>query len=119
MTAVERIVEYETADPEAELETLDPSKKPPAEWPEEGEIKFDRLSLRYCPDPNTDSVLKDLEFHILPKEKVGVKFTQTFVIIQFLSHNKFLFLDCRKNRSRQVIFDQRIVSFVVQRWCVC
>lgn len=72
MTAVERVVEYETVDPEDELETTDLSKKPPAEWPENGEIKFDRVSLRYFPDPKTDLVLKDLEFHIMPKEKVGV-----------------------------------------------
>lgn len=72
MTAVERVVEYETVDPESELETLNPSKKPPAEWPENGEIKFDRVSLRYFPDPGTDLVLKDLEFHIMPMEKVGV-----------------------------------------------
>ncbi|KAG4069579.1 hypothetical protein HA402_006945 [Bradysia odoriphaga] len=72
MTAVERVVEYESVDPEPALETTDSSKKPPAEWPENGEVKFDRLSLRYFPDPSTDLVLKDLEFHIMPKEKVGI-----------------------------------------------
>ncbi|KAJ6635777.1 putative multidrug resistance-associated protein lethal [Pseudolycoriella hygida] len=72
MTAVERVVEYETVDPEDELESTDTSKKPPPEWPEEGDIKFDRVSLRYFPDPQADLVLKDLEFHIMPKEKVGI-----------------------------------------------
>lgn len=73
MTAVERVVEYESVDPEDELEAVDPSKKPPLEWPEDGDVKFDRVSLRYFPDPNSDLVLKDLEFHIMPKEKVGVR----------------------------------------------
>lgn len=80
MTAVERVVEYENADPEAELETLDPKKKPPAEWPEKGEIKFDRVSLRYFPDPDTKLVLKDLELHVTPREKVGVKFRFQFSV---------------------------------------
>lgn len=74
MTAVERVVEYESVDPEPALETIDSSKKPPPQWPEEGEVKFDRVSLRYFPDPNTELVLKDLEFHIMPREKVGVRF---------------------------------------------
>ncbi len=81
MTSVERVVEYETVDPEAELETFDSSKKPPAEWPEDGEIKFDRVSLRYFPDPETELVLKDLEFHIMPKEKVGVNFDSHFAFV--------------------------------------
>lgn len=71
MTAVERIIEYETVDPEPELEST-PDKKPPVTWPEEGNITFDKLSLRYFPDPNSETVLKELEFDIKAKEKVGI-----------------------------------------------
>lgn len=71
MTSVERLIEYQTVDPEAELEAP-PEKKPPKEWPEEGRITFENVSLRYFPDESTDRVLKDLEFDILPKEKVGI-----------------------------------------------
>uniref|UniRef100_A0A1Q3F1A4 Putative abc transporter c family member 3 n=2 Tax=Culex tarsalis TaxID=7177 RepID=A0A1Q3F1A4_CULTA len=71
MTSVERVVEYETVDPEPALEA-DDGKKPPKEWPQEGGVKFDKLSLRYQPDPDTDRVLKGLEFEIQPREKVGI-----------------------------------------------
>ncbi|KAL5274290.1 ABCC4 family protein [Megaselia abdita] len=71
MTSVERVVEYDTIEPEGELDST-PEKKPPQEWPENGLVKFDHLSLRYFPDPNSDKVLKDLNFTILPKEKVGI-----------------------------------------------
>lgn len=69
MTAVERVVEYETVDPEDDLEGSG-YRKPPPEWPQEGAIIFDKLSMRYFPDPTADLVLKDLDFDILPMEKV-------------------------------------------------
>ncbi|KAH8324273.1 hypothetical protein KR074_002950, partial [Drosophila pseudoananassae] len=71
MTAVERVVEYEEIEPEGDLEALD-DKKPPKSWPEEGNIIFDELSLRYVPDPKADNVLKALNFEIKPQEKVGI-----------------------------------------------
>lgn len=71
MTAVERVVEYETVDPEDELEST-PANKPPKGWPENGAISFDKLSLRYFPDPTSELVLKDLDFDILPSEKIGI-----------------------------------------------
>lgn len=71
MTAVERVVEYETVDPEDELESS-PANKPPKTWPELGAISFDKLSLRYFPDPTSELVLKDLDFDILPSEKIGI-----------------------------------------------
>ncbi|XP_058458133.1 probable multidrug resistance-associated protein lethal(2)03659 [Malaya genurostris] len=71
MTSVERVVEYDTVDPEPALEA-EGDKKPPKEWPQEGRVKFDKLSLRYHPDPGTDYVLKELEFEIQPCEKVGI-----------------------------------------------
>ncbi|KAL5284865.1 ABCC4.2 family protein [Megaselia abdita] len=71
MTSVERITEYDTIDPEGDLDST-PDKKPPKEWPEDGLVKFDHLSLRYFPDPKSEKVLKNLTFTILPKEKVGI-----------------------------------------------
>ncbi|XP_053689234.1 probable multidrug resistance-associated protein lethal(2)03659 [Sabethes cyaneus] len=71
MTAVERVVEYDTVDPEPALEA-EGDKKPPKEWPQKGQVKFEKLSLRYNPDPKTDRVLKELEFEIEPCEKVGI-----------------------------------------------
>ncbi|CAM6031929.1 unnamed protein product, partial [Sphagnum compactum] len=70
-TSVERVVEYETVDPEPELESA-PDKKPPQTWPEKGNIVFDKLSLKYFPDPDAEKVLHNLEFEIQPQEKVGI-----------------------------------------------
>lgn len=71
MTAVERVVEYETVDPESELEAT-PDKAPPKSWPETGAVHFQKVSLRYFPDPKSDLVLKELDFAIKPCEKVGI-----------------------------------------------
>jgi ABC-type multidrug transport system fused ATPase/permease subunit len=40
------------------------------EWPDEGEVNFEFVNLRYR--PNTEIVLKDLTFQVKPGEKVGV-----------------------------------------------
>jgi ATP-binding cassette subfamily C (CFTR/MRP) protein 4 len=71
MTSVERIIEYNDIDPEPKWES-EPDQKPPPSWPEEGRIKFDKLTMRYCPDPKSNTVLKQLDFEILPKEKIGI-----------------------------------------------
>ncbi|XP_011185639.2 probable multidrug resistance-associated protein lethal(2)03659 [Zeugodacus cucurbitae] len=71
MTCVERVVEYDQIEPEGELESR-PGKKPPKTWPEQGKIKFDKLSLRYFPDPKSERVLKSLNFEIQSCEKVGI-----------------------------------------------
>lgn len=69
MTAVERVVEYESVDPEDALEATG-DRKPPPDWPQQGAIIFDKLSMRYFPDPASELVLKELDFDILPSEKV-------------------------------------------------
>lgn len=43
-------------------------KKPPKEWPDKGQIEFNKLSLRYKTD--TPFVLKNLNIEIKPMEKV-------------------------------------------------
>ncbi|EDW89496.2 probable multidrug resistance-associated protein lethal(2)03659 [Drosophila yakuba] len=71
MTAVERVVEYENIEPEGILEAPD-DQKPPKTWPEQGEVVFKDLSLRYTPDAEAENVLKSLSFVIQPREKVGI-----------------------------------------------
>ncbi|XP_059619578.1 probable multidrug resistance-associated protein lethal(2)03659 isoform X2 [Phlebotomus argentipes] len=71
MTAVERVVEYQSVDPEGEREAFG-DKKPQESWPEEGRVIFDHLSLRYFPTMDADRVLKELEFEIKPQEKIGI-----------------------------------------------
>ncbi|KAF9405220.1 Multidrug resistance-associated protein 5, partial [Podila epigama] len=55
-------------EPEAPAEN--PSTKPDKSWPQEGQIDFDHLVLRYRKD--SPPVLKDVSFTIKPKEKVGI-----------------------------------------------
>jgi len=70
MTAVERVVEYEDLEPEGDFESK-PNKKPPKDWPEDGKIVFDDLSLKYFPDKAADYVLRSLNIAIEGCEKVG------------------------------------------------
>lgn len=69
MTCVERVVEYANQPSEGALET-DPKYKPSVNWPENGAVKFDQLSLRYS--ENSEPILKDLVFEIKPMEKIGI-----------------------------------------------
>uniref|UniRef100_A0A182V3W3 Uncharacterized protein n=1 Tax=Anopheles merus TaxID=30066 RepID=A0A182V3W3_ANOME len=71
MTSVERVVEYDNVDPEPALEAP-ADKKPPKEWPQEGRIRFEKVTLRYSPDTDSDLVLRDLQFEIEPREKIGI-----------------------------------------------
>ncbi|EDW89980.1 probable multidrug resistance-associated protein lethal(2)03659 [Drosophila yakuba] len=71
MTSVERVIEYRNLETEGVFES-EGDKKPPKEWPQEGLISAEQLSLRYSPDPKTDRVLKSLTFIIKPREKIGV-----------------------------------------------
>ncbi|XP_065085907.1 ATP-binding cassette sub-family C member 4-like [Ochlerotatus camptorhynchus] len=70
MTSVERVVEYAEVESEPPLETVDPQKKPAADWPSKGSIEFEYFSLRYSQD--SDLVLKDLHLVIEAREKVGI-----------------------------------------------
>ncbi|OAX31090.1 P-loop containing nucleoside triphosphate hydrolase protein [Rhizopogon vinicolor AM-OR11-026] len=67
MVALERIKEYSELQREP-AEYIEP--RPPASWPEHGVIKCENLVIRYAPElPN---VLHNLNFEILPGEKVGI-----------------------------------------------
>uniref|UniRef100_A0A1A9X4D6 Multidrug resistance-associated protein lethal(2)03659 n=1 Tax=Glossina brevipalpis TaxID=37001 RepID=A0A1A9X4D6_9MUSC len=71
MTSVERVVDYGTIQPEGELETQS-DKKPSQTWPEKGHIVLENLSLRYSPEPKSETVLKSLNLEIKPGEKIGI-----------------------------------------------
>ncbi|KAH0544123.1 probable multidrug resistance-associated protein lethal(2)03659 [Cotesia glomerata] len=69
MTSVERVLEYTNIESEPALESL-PSKKPKDDWPTRGKIEFKKVYLSYSPlEP---PVLKNLNFTIEPREKIGV-----------------------------------------------
>ena len=68
MISAERIMGYSQLESEAPLETLPPQEKPPPAWPKRGEVVLEDVSFRYSPD--LPLVLKSLNFHIKPSEKV-------------------------------------------------
>lgn len=66
MTTVERIQEYVDLVPEKD----DQTRKIPKFWPEQGKIQFKNVFLRYS--KNDQEVLKNLNFVINPREKIGI-----------------------------------------------
>lgn len=69
MNSVERIMHYVNhPDPEEPI-----GKKlvvPPSNWPAKGQVKFDKLCMRYR--PGLELVLHDLDFTVQAGEKVGI-----------------------------------------------
>lgn len=68
MTSVERILEYKDLESEGDFEIAD--KRPPSDWPQNGEIRYSHVSFTY--GGSTKPVLTDLTFKIDGGEKVGV-----------------------------------------------
>ncbi|XP_065349429.1 probable multidrug resistance-associated protein lethal(2)03659 [Cloeon dipterum] len=69
MTSVERVIEFTNLDAEPPLET-EPSKDPGKDWPRQGRVVFDELTMRYS--KNDPPVLKGISFSINSGEKIGV-----------------------------------------------
>ncbi|KAG0215811.1 hypothetical protein BGX28_008121 [Mortierella sp. GBA30] len=68
MNSVERVREYMDLpqEPPAVIE----GSRPPPGWPNDGEIEVEKLVMQYSPeDP---PVIRDVSFHIKPREKVGI-----------------------------------------------
>ncbi|VVC26205.1 Hypothetical protein CINCED_3A020489 [Cinara cedri] len=69
MTSVERVLEYTNVSREGALESL-PNKKPSLKWPMSGRIIFENFYLQY--ESDMPYVIKNLNIHIEPMEKVGI-----------------------------------------------
>ncbi|XP_033333867.2 putative multidrug resistance-associated protein lethal(2)03659 [Megalopta genalis] len=69
MTSIERVLEYSNLEEEPFLESK-PDEKPPEDWPTKGLVEFRNVKLKY--EPKGAYVLEDINFVIMPKEKVGV-----------------------------------------------
>ncbi|KAI4466022.1 atp-binding cassette sub-family c [Holotrichia oblita] len=67
LMSVERLLEYSYL-PEEKQPRI--PINPPKEWPQNGRVLFRKMGLRYSED--TPLVLKNLNFSIEPKEKVGI-----------------------------------------------
>ena len=61
---------YSRLEPEPALDTLPPNEKPPADWPDKGQITMDNVCFQYSSD--LPLVLKDLTFSVQPAEKIGI-----------------------------------------------
>ncbi|XP_067006599.2 ATP-binding cassette subfamily C member 4 [Anabrus simplex] len=68
MASVERVLEYTKLEPENALTSGE--SKPPYEWPMNGSISFEGVSLWY--NNNSPPVLKDVSFVIQAKQKIGI-----------------------------------------------
>uniref|UniRef100_A0A8C3AF08 ATP-binding cassette, sub-family C (CFTR/MRP), member 3 n=1 Tax=Cyclopterus lumpus TaxID=8103 RepID=A0A8C3AF08_CYCLU len=68
IVAVERVKEYSETKTEAPWEVED--KKPPPEWPTEGNVEFHDYSVRYR--EGLDLVLKNLTLSVKGGEKIGI-----------------------------------------------
>eukprot|EP00029_Vermamoeba_vermiformis_P010609 TRINITY_DN5616_c1_g1_i1.p1 TRINITY_DN5616_c1_g1~~TRINITY_DN5616_c1_g1_i1.p1 ORF type:complete len:1339 (+),score=376.87 TRINITY_DN5616_c1_g1_i1:80-4096(+) len=68
MNSVERLKEYEVLPQEAP--DIIEENRPPKDWPQFGEIKFNDASLRYRPEG--EMVLKQLNLTVQGEEKVGI-----------------------------------------------
>ncbi|XP_043470082.1 probable multidrug resistance-associated protein lethal(2)03659 isoform X2 [Leptopilina heterotoma] len=69
MTSVERIVEYTKVEEEENM-NCDYDNSVSNEWPKQGIIEFKNVTLRY--NPTKKPVLKDFNFIIESREKVGI-----------------------------------------------
>ncbi|KAG9435895.1 multidrug resistance-associated protein lethal [Apis mellifera carnica] len=69
MTSVERVLEYTNLESEPPFEST-PDKKPKENWPDEGKIEFQNVSMRYS--PTESPVLKNLNIMIYSHEKIGI-----------------------------------------------
>lgn len=69
MTSVERVDEFSHIENEKNLE-LPQNRSPPKEWPSQGAISLDDVSLAYV--QGETPVLKNLTFDIKPCEKIGI-----------------------------------------------
>ena len=71
LTSVERVLEYTNLDSEliAPFEIKRKSETPEY-WPSDGKIEFKKVFLKY--HPRGVAVLRNLNFIILPKEKIGI-----------------------------------------------
>ncbi|CAF4234850.1 unnamed protein product, partial [Rotaria sp. Silwood2] len=71
MTSVERILEYCSLDQESSVQQLS-KYRPPINWPSQGRIVFDNVSMSYFKETNSPCALHEISLIIEPCEKIGI-----------------------------------------------
>ncbi|KAL5283207.1 ABCC4.2 family protein [Megaselia abdita] len=69
MTSVERVCEYIKAPSESPMDS-EPENPPSVYWPEEGEIEFENVSLKYS--ETGDYIIRNFDLKIYSREKIGI-----------------------------------------------
>ena len=71
MISAERVIAYGKLEPEASLETVPPTQKPPKDWPFDGQIELADVSYRHSTE--APLVLRNVTCTINAREKVSEK----------------------------------------------
>jgi ATP-binding cassette subfamily C (CFTR/MRP) protein 4 len=71
ITAVERVIEYSSLEQEAPAQ-VSPECRPPSNWPSQGRITFDNVSMCYSTDEHSPLALRHISMIIESAEKVGI-----------------------------------------------
>lgn len=69
LTSIERILEYSHLEEEPMIDSK-PETSLPENWPTKGLVEFKNVNLKYNHQGNY--ILKDINFTVLPKEKIGI-----------------------------------------------
>ncbi len=71
MTSVERVLEYCSLEQEPPAQ-VSSDRRPPANWPSEGRITFDNVSMCHSTDEHSPFALRHISMTIESAEKVGI-----------------------------------------------
>ncbi|XP_072760244.1 probable multidrug resistance-associated protein lethal(2)03659 isoform X3 [Anoplolepis gracilipes] len=69
LTSIERILEYSHLEEEPMIDSKSETKLSD-NWPMKGLVEFKNVNLKYS--PQGDYILRDINFTVLPKEKIGI-----------------------------------------------
>ena len=116
MTSAERTVAFTKIPPEIGHSLC---KHPPKQWPQDGGIEFQRVSLWYYEDG--PKVLKNISFKVNAKEKIGIvgrtgagKSSLIAALMRLALIEGDIFVDGLNIREVDVISSRRVISVISQ-----
>jgi ABC-type bacteriocin/lantibiotic exporter with double-glycine peptidase domain len=120
MTAVQRVLEYAELPPEEDKGNFVPSES----WPQEGNIEFKSVTMRYSPEKTV--VLKQICFTVKSGEKLGIvgrtgagKTSLISVLFRlFPQRVPYLLIGLIPNQYFSKLFVRRSPSFLKIQYCL-